>query len=121
MLSNVARRHADTIDVDKGFRRAGIGLEMVRLAYVYNGAPIIPPATYYADKEKRNTMMKGQRLGYVTEFPDRLNDGGDRDQPFRAGLKSDQRWLVRRLPQSTSLRHPLFRRPRPCCALVARI
>jgi hypothetical protein len=70
--------HADAINIDGDFQRAGIGLAMVRLAFVNSGAPIIPPDTYYPEKENRNSMTQGgralmraaQKLGYVSGFRD---------------------------------------------------
>ncbi|UWU75464.1 hypothetical protein N2603_36445 [Bradyrhizobium huanghuaihaiense] len=69
--------HADVIDLQEGFRSAGIGSEMVRLAFEMHGK-IIPPATYYPEKENRNSMtpeglrlmISCQKKGWVGPFPD---------------------------------------------------
>lgn len=71
--------HADVIDLDKEYHNAGIGNEMVRLAFQHHGQKIIPPATYYPESENRNTMtpeglrlmLAGQKHGWVAEFPDK--------------------------------------------------
>jgi len=70
--------HADTININEDYQRAGIGSEMVRLASEYHDQPLIPPQTHYVHRETRNTMTgggralmeAGQRKGWVSEFPD---------------------------------------------------
>ena len=77
--------HADVIDLEEKFRGAGIGKEMVRRAFEHHGEKIIPPATYYAEKEQRNSMTQEgmalmrscQREGWVAEFPDNEKPDGD--------------------------------------------
>jgi hypothetical protein len=62
--------HADVIDLKEEFRGAGIGSEMLRLAFQEHGM-ITPPARYYPEKENRNTMtpvgmafmLSGKRAG----------------------------------------------------------
>ncbi|MFB9267673.1 hypothetical protein ACFFWD_31825 [Bradyrhizobium erythrophlei] len=71
--------HADVIDLDNKFHNAGIGNEMVRLAFQHHGQKIVPPATFYPESANRNTMTPegfrlraaGQKHGWVTEFPDK--------------------------------------------------
>jgi hypothetical protein len=78
--------HADLIDLDNKFHNAGIGNEMVRLAFQHRGQKIIPPATYYAESANRNTMTPegfrlmaaGQKHGWVMEFPDKEVPDEDR-------------------------------------------
>ncbi len=74
--------HADVIDLDAEYRNAGIGIQMVQLAYEHHGQKIVPPDTYYPEKESRNTMtpeglrlmISCQKRGWVTEFQDQLPD-----------------------------------------------
>jgi hypothetical protein len=68
--------HACAAEIDKEFQKAGIGLELVRHAFEYNGQKLIPPKTY--DPKKENSMspaglalmLAGQRKGWVGQFPD---------------------------------------------------
>jgi GNAT superfamily N-acetyltransferase len=74
--------HADVIDVDEKFRKAGIGSEMVRLAFEQHGYAIIPPPTYEAEAAKRNSitedgmrlLLSGQKKGWFTDFPDQTDE-----------------------------------------------
>jgi hypothetical protein len=54
--------HADVIDLKEEFRKEGIGREMVRQAFEHHGQPIIPPATYYPEKDNRKFNVEG-RIG----------------------------------------------------------
>ena len=82
--------HADVIDVDKEFREAGIGSEMLKRAFEHHGRKIIPPPTYDPNPATRNSMTReghrlmeaGQRHGWVADFPDRLPDPADDSSDF---------------------------------------
>jgi hypothetical protein len=80
--------YADAVQVDKQFQNAGIGLEMIRLAYEQHG-PIVPPDRFETDPDKRNTitedgmrlLLSGQKKGWVAEFPDVEEPEDDWDEP----------------------------------------
>jgi hypothetical protein len=69
---------AYSIDINEEYRRAGIGLEMVRLAFEYHGRPLIPPGRNDSMKINGNyvtdsgaaLVRAGQERGYFTPFPD---------------------------------------------------
>lgn len=68
--------YAYAADVLEQYRRAGIGLEMVRRAAEYHSQELVPPKRFDPHKENVMTtdgyalMRSGQKHGWVGAFPD---------------------------------------------------
>ncbi len=68
---------AHEIDVDAGYRRAGIGLRLVQRASEYFDAKLVPPGRFDTLKRNgnfmtemgRSLMIAAQRGGWATKFP----------------------------------------------------
>lgn len=74
--------HAESIELGEQYRGSGIGTELVHVAFNDRNMKIIPPDTYYPDKQTRNTISesgmalikKCQHLGFMAPFSNLTDD-----------------------------------------------